>query len=262
VSRDPRRALHREKRDWDRLATLDARWAILSDRRHKFGRWSLPDFFAEGAQDVERFLAIAHELGLPKQHGTVLDFGCGIGRLAPGLLTAFRSYCGLDLSAEMVARATQLHETGPTCQFRVNQDSTLEQIPEDSFDLIVSLYVLQHCTVRSEALSILRGLLRTLRPGGLIIVQIPDRIPAPEKFFYDTRRGLFTALARLRVPQSFAFRHLGLFPMTLNYLSEDEVTNAIQASGGEIVRVDRGRVGIAVRDRTYFATRDAGASSP
>jgi SAM-dependent methyltransferase len=252
--RDPTSFLARERQNWEELANLDPLWAILSFRNRKFGRWDNDAFFAEGDRDVQHLIERFQQLGYPQGAGAVLDFGCGVGRLAPGLSSYFDTYTGVDLSAEMVSRATELHGSRSNCQFLTNDDATLSQLADHSFDLVFSLRVLQHTTERPVIHSYLRSFVRLLRPGGLLIVQLPEHIPWGEKLIYDTRRRFYLALDRLRVSERLMFRRLGLHPMTMNFVRADAVTATLEGEGATLLSVDAGKQGIAIRDHTYYAT--------
>jgi SAM-dependent methyltransferase len=259
-SRDPHRVLNHEQHDWDDLAVLDPHWAILSRRRHKFGRWGTGEFFAEGARDVERVLDEARKLGHPLEWRSVLDFGCGLGRLAPALSSSFDAYCGVDLSAGMVNQARELHRNLSNCRFLINRDTTLEQLPDDSFDLIFTMDVLQHATDRPTILSYLRSFIRLLRADGLLVVQLPHHIPKLEHFFYDLRRHAYRGIACLGVPKQLMFRWLGLFPMTMNFVRQDSVVATLEAEQAMLLRIESRKRGVAIRDRMYYATRDVSAA--
>jgi hypothetical protein len=73
-------SLQRHKQDWEELGRLDPLWAVLSTREGRHGRWDPDAFFATGREEVERLLAVAAEVGHPRERGAVLDFGCGVGR--------------------------------------------------------------------------------------------------------------------------------------------------------------------------------------
>jgi SAM-dependent methyltransferase len=248
------RALDEHQHDWDELATLDPLWAIRSKRTHKFGRWDINEFFADGASEVEHLVGCARTLGYPREWGSVLDFGCGVGRLAPALSSCFDEYWGLDVSNEMIARARDLHRQRPNCQFVVSQEAGFDRFAPGSFDLVVSLYVLQHLTDSSLILSYIQDLAGLVRPGGLLVLQLPDRIPRAEKLFYDARRNLFRFLSHMSVSRTLIFRRFGLFPMTMNFLPEATVLTALGTQKVNLLRIDSERRGIAVRDRTYYAT--------
>jgi SAM-dependent methyltransferase len=99
---------------------------------------------------------------LPKA-GTVLDAGCGTGRLLD-LAT-----CGVDGSSNMLelARKRYPHK-------RVEK-GTLDALPFDtgSFDAIVCMHVFMHLPVETIR-EILQELYRVVRPGGRLIFDIPS----------------------------------------------------------------------------------------
>lgn len=243
---------HRE--EWEELARLDPLWAILSYRSKKFGQWDEGEFFATGEHQVARHLEYGRALGYPLHQESALDFGCGVGRLAPALSDRFARYCGLDVSELMVARARRLHASRSGCTFRSDVEQALVQLPDGSFDLILSLYVLQHVSRRTTMISYLRSLVRLLHPCGLLVFQVPARIPPVEKLLYDTRRAMWLALRRAGIPSSFLHRYLAMSPMVMNFLPEPMVLAAIADGGGRVVEIERRSGGMAIEDRTYYAT--------
>lgn len=71
---------------------------------------------------------------------TVLDYGCGIGRLAKGLVNKFGCrVIGVDISANMRALAT--HYVG-SAKFEAISP---EELPGRQFDAALAVWVLQHC---------------------------------------------------------------------------------------------------------------------
>jgi trans-aconitate 2-methyltransferase len=108
---------------------------------------------------------------------TVVDLGCGPGNLTVTLLDRWphATVHGVDSSAEMVAEARKLandrldFELGDLCEW-------ITTTPPDSVDVIVSNAAL-HWIPRH--LDLLPGLVRTLRPGGWLGIQIPGNADAP-----------------------------------------------------------------------------------
>jgi SAM-dependent methyltransferase len=103
------------------------------------------------------------ELGLP-QPARILDAGCGSGRNMVEL-ARLGTVTGVELSATSVAVARE-RGVGD-----VIEGSVLEMPFEtDSFDLAVSLDVIEHLDQDLEAL---RELRRVIAPGGALLVTVP-----------------------------------------------------------------------------------------
>jgi SAM-dependent methyltransferase len=102
-------------------------------------------------------------LELPKP-ARVLDAGCGSGRNMIEL-SSLGPVTGIELSETSVALARG-REAG-----EIVSGSVLEMpFPDDSFDLAVSLDVIEHL---EDDLTALRELRRTVAPGGALLVTVP-----------------------------------------------------------------------------------------
>ncbi len=102
-------------------------------------------------------------LGLP-EGARILDAGCGSGRNMVEL-AHYGSVTGIELSETSVALA---RERGAG---EVVAGSVLEMpFADESFDLVVSLDVIEHL---EDDLSALRELRRTVAPGGSLLVTVP-----------------------------------------------------------------------------------------
>jgi SAM-dependent methyltransferase len=95
---------------------------------------------------------------------TVLDFGCGVGRVARHLVAG--RVVGVDVSRRFLAEAARNVECYHT-------DGLSVPLPDGSVDFAYSLMVLQHCA-RVDHPTILGEIARVLRPGGSAYVQFPN----------------------------------------------------------------------------------------
>lgn len=109
----------------------------------------------------------------------VLDAGCGPGLVAEAFLEAGHAVAGIDLSAEMVARAERRCERfGDRAIFRCG--SVFEDHPDlgGPFDAAVSRYVLHHV---ADPLAFIRCQAALLRPGGVLVLSDHTTDPDPSR---------------------------------------------------------------------------------
>lgn len=100
-------------------------------------------------------------------HGRVLENGCGVGQYVTHLAPfAGKRIVGLEYDFE---RARQAHNAGGDV---VTAAGEYLPLPDDTFDMILSHEVLEH--VRDDVLA-LREMARVLRPGGRILLFVPNR---------------------------------------------------------------------------------------
>jgi SAM-dependent methyltransferase len=231
-------SIHRQRRDWDELAGFNAEWAVLSDPETRFGTWDQERFFATGDEQIEKTMRVAAELGLPRAHGSVLDFGCGVGRLSRALSRHFDRYTGVDISPEMVARARELSGSAEERTFLVNETPDLSAFESDSFDAVFSFLVLQHIGDRDQIRAYLAEFARVLVPGGLIAFQIPSSLPLIYRIGW--RRRVYRVIRALGVSVERAQR-LRMHNMSMQVLPERDVRAVFESAGCALARVDSGQ---------------------
>ena len=120
-----------------------------------------------------------------KGQATVLDLGCGTGRVARTLAAAGHRVTGVDASPAMLAQAqARADEAG--VGLRLVQ-STLQALPGPAalgrFDLaLCAVNSFAYLTTVDEQLALLRQVHALLRPGGLLLLDltpVPPDGPAP-----------------------------------------------------------------------------------
>jgi ubiquinone/menaquinone biosynthesis C-methylase UbiE len=191
----------------------------------------------------------AEELGLPHQRKSALDFGCGVGRMARSLASHFESYTGVDISEPMIAQAREWNFDCTQCRFILNTTGDLRVFDNASFDLIHSRFVLQHLPSRALVESYLRDFIRILKPGGLLVFQLPCRIGLLHRL--QPRRRLYTVLRGIGVSERLLLGPLKLTPMAMRAMPETKVARFLQALGARQVRAEHP----SDLDQIYFFTR-------
>ncbi|MFN2644329.1 MAG: class I SAM-dependent methyltransferase [Burkholderiales bacterium] len=124
-------------------------------------------------------------------HGRLLEVGCGPGIMLPDLLGMGFEVHGLDVSAEMIRRAEQRvssHALAQRCNLGVGDVEKLDY-PDATFDAVLGMGVLEYLPSYDAAL---REIARVLKPGGHVVLTIPNRASA-----YHVARSSYMALRRL-----------------------------------------------------------------
>lgn len=126
--------------------------------------WSEEGFCPRDA--LTRFVTPLLERYMPAV-GACLDLGCGDGRTAGlWLRSHVRSYAGVDVSMAGLCMARALG-------LNVAQIGDASELPfgSEAFDAAVCIEVFEHLFEPQQAA---RELLRVLRPGGLLLVTVPN----------------------------------------------------------------------------------------
>jgi ubiquinone/menaquinone biosynthesis C-methylase UbiE len=152
------------KRDWDER--------VKAEPLHAVDDQSLTEeeLRASGAADAEVVLADVGQY--LTSDASVLEVGCGIGRLLEPLAGRFREVCGVDVSGEMVARGRLRLAHLDNVRFVENNGSDLEGIPHEHFDLCYSAWALQHVPDRSAIRRYITEAHRVLKRGGILKFQV------------------------------------------------------------------------------------------
>jgi SAM-dependent methyltransferase len=218
------------RRNWDLLGRADPLWAIAFDPTKRGNRWRPEEFFATGRREVARLLADLERAGVAVGRGRALDFGCGAGRLTQALAEHFEQVDGVDIAPSMLALAERSNRHGRRCRYHLNAGDDLALFAGATFDLALSLLVLQHVDNR-YARGYLGELVRVLRPGGVLVAGLPSRPRATPRgrLFALLPNGVLNVWRRLR------YRHLGV--MELHGLPRDEVVALLRGAGGRVVEI-------------------------
>jgi SAM-dependent methyltransferase len=157
---------------WNRLGKSDPLWAILSDPSKRNRQWNPDAFFATGEIEVQKVFSDLERLNRPLHFEKVLDFGCGIGRLARYFLKKFAHYTGVDISPSMIAQARRWNRHLKNAGFELNDRPDLSLFESNTFDLIYCKLVFQHMDFQYSR-KYIEEFVRIVKPEGLILFQVP-----------------------------------------------------------------------------------------
>lgn len=163
--------LEKMRADWDARARENARYYVNTATEE----WTDETFFASGERTVaEEILTDMTNIcqGRDPKEMKVLEIGCGAGRVTRALANLFGEVHAVDVSGEMVARATRAVEHLPHAHVYQNNGMDLSIVPGENFDFAFSTIVFQHIPSRDVIENYVREVARLLRPGALFKFQV------------------------------------------------------------------------------------------
>jgi SAM-dependent methyltransferase len=244
------------RRHWDALANDDPFWAVLTQSQKQGNRWAIDEFYETGVAEVAADIAEIRMYAPNLRMGRALDFGCGTGRLTAALARHFERVTGVDISARMVALAKEhCHEA--RVQFVHNVKPDLRILADGSFDFVYSRITLQHVAPRYSR-RYLAEFIRVLAPGGILSVQIPDRVPAgdpPDRL----RFSIWPPTMWMRIRRHIRYHHPGWFPgapkMQMYRLPKAEAEAIIARAGAQLLSAKKSEHG-DVDNYIYIARKN------
>src|SRR5262245_23496259 len=130
--------------------------------------WEKGDFtrIAEGMRESGE--ALVQRLGLSRGM-KVLDLGCGDGTTAIPAAKWGAEVLGVDIASNLVAAGNKrAKEFGlANCRFQEGDAANLHQVPDQAFDLVVSVF---GAMFAPQPFEVAKEMVRVTRPGGRIIM--------------------------------------------------------------------------------------------
>ncbi|HEX6884893.1 MAG TPA: class I SAM-dependent methyltransferase [Planctomycetota bacterium] len=170
---------------WRALGETRPHWSVIT--HDEYGPENIARteeaFYASGEHNVATLLRTLARNGIdPARLRTVMDFGCGVGRLSVALARRFERVLSVDVSASHLTVAREALARRGITNATTHQLETIEGLAGlPRCDLVYSLMVLQH-NPPPVIHALLAGLLERLAPGGLAVIQLPTRLPDSYRF--------------------------------------------------------------------------------
>jgi SAM-dependent methyltransferase len=227
------------RQDWDERGRKDAFHYIASWRKD----WSPDSFFQSGEEDYQRLVApFFQSLNWGTEGKTMLELGCGAGRMTRSFAQRFARVYALDISKEMLGHAEALLPGASHVVWTLGNGGDLQGLRDESVDFAFSYIVLQHMPEPPFAHRYIREMLRVLKTGGMFLFQF-NSVP---KMTMNWKGRLAWGLVDL--PWSLGFRAasrgvaslLGLSPEIAGKswrgasLDVAAVRQTIEAAGGSV----------------------------
>lgn len=116
----------------------------------------------------------------------VMDYGCGIGRLAKALMETYQcQIIGVDQSKKMLALAEAHVDSPQFTPCTLDELETRLADPAFAVDYVYCVWVLQHCLKPQEDITRIK---RSLKPNGLVYLLNTHRrcVPSTQGWINDT----------------------------------------------------------------------------
>ncbi len=196
--------------------------ADSADIRAFFDR--LAATYREAHGRADRLLAYRLSIIRPllgKQHGTLLEIGCGTGLHLFELTGLYEQAIGTDLSSSMISEADTLRERHPNCKsirFAVDPAEQLSTIESGQIDTVLCVGALEHMPDKPK---VLRQIARVLKPGGEFICLTPNGAycwyTSIARWFHWDTRHLSSDCFVTRQELCGLLSDAGLMPETIGY---------------------------------------------
>ena len=130
--------------------------------------WEKGDFTRIAETMRESGAAFVSSLGITKQMN-ILDLGCGDGTTAIPAARLGANVTGVDIASNLVhAGNIRAKNEGLTnCSFKEGDASDLNELQDDSFDLVISVF---GAMFAPKPFDVAREMVRVTRPGGRIVM--------------------------------------------------------------------------------------------
>ncbi len=165
--------------EWEKFGRTNPYFGVCSDNAFKTKNLttdSLQAFFESGKDHVQHVLDTLSWVAKKPitKLKSVLDFGCGTGRLLIPLASISETARGIDVSKSMLTEAVNNIKRIGINNIELINSNSLAEIKSRKFDLIHTYIVLQHVPT-AAGYDIIRSLVQVIDEGGLGMIHFTYR---------------------------------------------------------------------------------------
>lgn len=150
------------ERYWDERARENALFFV--DNQLDYRKPDVEQFWTHGEEALDRILDVLGFTIGPEE--TIVDIGCGVGRMTRVLAGRAGRVIGIDVSSEMIARAREYNDGRSNIEWIHGDGRSLAPIADASVDGCFSHVVFQHIPDPDVTLGYIAEMGRVLRPDG------------------------------------------------------------------------------------------------
>jgi ubiquinone/menaquinone biosynthesis C-methylase UbiE len=156
------------RQEWDARARKDAFYYIASWRKD----WDVSAFLISGEEDYERLVRTKLDrVGFSPAGKTMLELGCGVGRMTHAFAARFGHVLAVDVSTQMIDRARQILQKVQNISWIRANGEDLGAVRSESVDFAFSYLVFQHLPNGKAVCGYIRELFRVLKESGICLFQ-------------------------------------------------------------------------------------------
>jgi len=233
--------LTERKRVWNKAAAADSKYYVIAgvdDRRE----WELRDFFRSGEKDVEEFvLPFLKQMNMDPSTKSMVEIGCGVGRVTHTLSRVFEQITAFDISKEMISQAKEINADLTNVHFQEGSGASLRPLEDSTVDFCFSYLVFTHFSKYWLFETYFSEMRRVLKPGGLFKIELDGRAWGPyliPRFLYNILVGSDLIKDKLVPLFFFWLDQKSLHTAPGLHFSERAIRSLVSSANLEVVSVD------------------------
>lgn len=196
--------------EWESLGKVDPYWSVITQPQYHLDQFEShrKKFYDSGSHISNLFLASLRRCGVnPNLLESLVDYGCGVGRVTSHLAKTFSKVIAVDISQQHLQIAKTFLDSENITNVDLiccDHSQIIKLLPP--VDCVLSVITLQH-NPPPVIFWLLKNLLGILKPGGVAFIQVPTY---RNGYFFEIKDYLNTpapnTLEMHFLPQRYVFQ--------------------------------------------------------